>query len=90
MEQENNILSEDAVAYGTGQVLMTMPLSDMEYASTVAKERGWNIVVLPSKAKRPIKDILKPSEALCGIISLPDDFDYKKALSDALSEKYGL
>ncbi len=90
MDENNNIVSEPTVAYGTSQVLMTMPLADMEYANSVAKQRGWHIVVLPQKAKRPIKDMAKPSQTLCGIISLPDDFDYKKELSEALAEKYKL
>jgi hypothetical protein len=30
------------------------------------------------------------AQKLHGIIDLPKDFDYKKTLGDALSEKYGL
>lgn len=90
MEENNNIVSEPTMAYGTSQVLMTMPLADMEYASSVAKQRGWHIVVLPQKAKRPIKETMKPSQTLCGLISLPKDFDYKEELSDALAERYRL
>lgn len=90
MDNNDNIVTEPAMAYGTSQVLMTMPLADMEYASSVAKQRGWHIVVLPQKAKRPIKETQRPSQTLCGIISLPKDFDYKKELSDALAEKYKL
>ena len=56
MEENNNIVSEPTMAYGTSQVLMTQ----------------------------------KPSQTLCGLISLPKEFDYKKELSDVLAEKYKL
>ena len=42
-------------------------------------------VVVPARPRRPLSPAV---EALAGCIILPPDFDYKKALGEALAEKY--
>ena len=79
------------------KLTLTLEQNIIEQAKGYAKSKGRSLselienylkVVLDDK-KSAIK--LSPSiKKLKGSIKLPDNFDYKKDLTDALSEKYGL
>lgn len=79
------------------KLTLTIEQSIIEQAKGYAKSQGRSLsdlienylkIVLDNK-KESIK--ISPSiKKLQGSITLPDNFDYKKDLTTALSEKYGL
>ena len=78
------------------KLTLTLEQSIIDRAKGYAKSKGRSLSelienylkVVLDDSDRKIK--LSPSiKKLKGSIKLPDDFDYKKNLTDALSEKYG-
>lgn len=67
---------------------LNVPQTDLQLLEKLADKMGWkmtrNMAVPASEDKRPLL------QRLYGCIQLPNDFDYKTALSDALTEKYSL
>jgi hypothetical protein len=79
------------------KLTLTLEQSIIEQAKTYAKSKGRSLSdLIENYLKVVINDteqkvFLSPSiKKLQGSIKLPEDFDYKKELTKALSEKYGL
>ncbi len=80
------------------KLTLTLEQSIIEQAKDYAKSKGRSLselienylkVILEDNERKEIK--LSPSvKKLKGSIKLPENFDYKKELANALSEKYGL
>ena len=79
------------------KLTLNVPDKDIVLARKRAKKRGTSISTMfsewlhsetPENAKR--NKIGPLTRSISGIISLPDGFDEKEAMSEILSEKYGL
>ena len=77
------------------KLTLTIEQSIIEQAKLYAKEKGRSLSDLIENYLKIVLDDnqkevkLSPSiKKLKGAIKLPDDFDYKKELSNSLSEKY--
>ncbi|OGV34715.1 MAG: hypothetical protein A2020_00250 [Lentisphaerae bacterium GWF2_45_14] len=79
------------------KLTLSVPDKDIVLARKRAKTRGTSISAMfsewlhaetPENAKH--NKIGPLTRSISGIISLPDDFDEKEAMSEILSEKYGL
>ena len=66
---------------------LNIPRSDVHFLSELVKKMGWGMtqskVVSPSARNK-----VKLAQRLYGCIQLPEDFDYKKEVASALSDKY--
>ena len=56
----------------------------------MAKALGWNLFVEQETNTIDISKRKEMVEKLYGCIQLPDDFDYKKEMEKAMTEKYKL
>ena len=77
------------------KLTLTIEQSIIEQAKLYARDKGRSLSDLIENYLKIVLDDnqkevkLSPSiKKLKGAIKLPDDFDYKKELSDSLSEKY--
>lgn len=80
------------------KLTLTIEQSIIEQAKVYAKSKGRSLselienylkVVLENEDRNEI--VLSPAiKKLKGSVKLPEDFDYKKDLTDAISEKHGL
>lgn len=69
-------------------VNISLPPSELDILKKMAKALGWNLFVQQEDNRT---DRLKRQEILqklYGCIQLPNDFDYKKELEEAILEKY--
>ncbi len=79
------------------KLTLTLEKGVIEQAKSYAKSKGRSlselienylkVVVSDSEQKVTISPAIRK---LKGSVKLPDDFDYKKELTNTLSEKYGL
>lgn len=66
-----------------------IPPKDVAFFKELVKKMGWNMVVgTPSSAKKENVSKREVINQLFGSVRLPEDFDYKKELEDALRAKY--
>ena len=65
---------------------LNVPQSDLHLLERLAEKMGWEMTRKVSSSTSADKVALL--QRLYGCIELPDDFDYKAALSDALNQKY--
>ncbi len=79
------------------KLTLTLEKSIIEQAKGYAKSKGRSLSELIENYLKVVLDDkedsikISPSiKKLQGSIKLPDNFDYKKDLTDALSKKYGL
>jgi hypothetical protein len=79
------------------QLTLTLPDDVAQRAEAYARETGRDLENLlvaylenVLKAHAQLPPLSPPVRKLLGAITLPADFDYKQALTDALSEKYGV
>ncbi|MEN8120996.1 MAG: DUF6364 family protein [Bacteroidota bacterium] len=79
------------------KLTLTLEQSIIEQAKLYAKDKGRSLSELIENYLKVVledgqqKVKLSPSiKKLKGAIKLPENFDYKKELTDALSEKYGI
>ena len=69
-------------------VNISLPPSELDILKKMAKALGWNLFVQQEDDRT---DRLKRQEIvqkLYGCIQLPNEFDYKKELEQAVSERY--
>lgn len=70
-------------------ITVDIPQADMAFFKELAKKMGWNILssehLLKDENKAAKRDIV---ERLYGSIRLPEDFDYKKEVQNAIVAKY--
>lgn len=69
-------------------VNISLPPSELDILKKMAKALGWNLFVQQVDDRT---DHIKRQEIvqkLYGCIQLPNDFDYKKELEEAILEKY--
>lgn len=71
-------------------VSISLPQSEFAILKKMAKALGWNLFVEQETNTIDISKRKEMVEKLYGCIQLPDDFDYKKEMEKALSEKYKL
>ena len=71
-------------------VSISLPQSEFAILKKMAKALGWNLFVEQDADSIDISQRNKMVEKLYGCIQLPDDFDYKEELENALSKKYKL
>ena len=71
-------------------VSISLPQSEFAILKKMAKALGWNLFVEQDADSIDISQRNKMVEKLYGCIQLPDDFDYKEELENALSQKYKL
>ncbi len=65
---------------------LTVPQADLRLLEKLSEKMGWKMT---HKVSSPTSvDKVALLQRLYGCIQLPDDFDYKAALSDALNQKY--
>ena len=69
-------------------VSLNVPQSDVNFLSKLFKKMGWGMKQTPTVPSSS-KDRLMVAKRLYGCIQLPEDFDYKKSLATAISDKYG-
>ena len=68
-------------------VNLNVPQSDVNFLSKLVKKMGWGMTqsqTVPSSAM----DKMELVKRLYGCIQLPENFDYKEELTNALSDKY--
>lgn len=84
-------VNEPAAAYNLDVmpqgIFVDIPQTDMAFFKELAKKMGWNILLSKPllKNKTSKRDIV---ERLYGSVSLPENFDYKQELQDAVIAKY--
>lgn len=71
-------------------VNISLPQSEFAILKKLAKALGWNLFVQQQERSIDIKERKKIIEELYGCIQLPEEFDYKKELEQAISDKYEL
>ncbi len=73
----------------TVNIKLNVPPSDIHFLTKLVQRMGWSISS-EDQASTPVVDKLELTQRLYGSIQLPDSFNYKQELSDALSQKYGM
>lgn len=70
-------------------VNINLPQSELTILKKMAKAWGWNLFVMQENTSGVAhhEELVKK---LYGCIQLPEDFDYKKELEQAISDKYKL
>ena len=68
---------------------LNIPRSDVHFLSELVKKMGWGMTQSQSVSPS-LKDRTELALRLYGCIQLPNNFDYKKEVTSALSEKYHL
>lgn len=71
-------------------VNISLPESEFNILKKLAKALGWNLFVQTKEDELNISKRNELVEKLYGCVQLPEDFDYKKELEQAISEKYKL
>ena len=71
-------------------VNISLPQSEFVILKKMAKALGWNLFVEQETNTTDIAKRKEMVEKLYGCIQLPDDFDYKKEMEKAMTEKYKL
>ncbi len=71
-------------------VNISLPESEFNILKKLAKALGWNLFVQTKEDELSISKRNELVEKLYGCVQLPENFDYKKELEQAISEKYKL
>ncbi len=68
-------------------VSLNVPQSDVRFLSELVKKMGWGMT---QSETQPMVTVNRAQliQRLYGCVQLSDDFDYKRELEEALSEKY--
>lgn len=69
-------------------VNISLPESEFNLLKKLAKALGWNLFIQRKEDKLSISKRKELVEKLYGCVQLPEEFDYKKELEQAISEKY--
>lgn len=81
------------------KLTLTIEKEVIEIAKEYAKEKGQSLselvenyfkLITISRKKIKPQQLSRKVQKLRGIINVEDDFDYKKALTEELSKKYGV
>lgn len=68
-------------------ISLNVPQSDVHFLSELVKKMGWGMT---QSETQPMGTVSRAQliRRLYGCVQLSDDFDYKRELEEALSEKY--
>ena len=69
-------------------VNISLPESEFNLLKKLAKALGWNLFIQRKEDELSISKRKELVEKLYGCVQLPEEFDYKKELEQAISEKY--
>ena len=70
-------------------ISLNVPQSDVNFLSKLVEKMGWGMTQSQTVTSSP-NDKVELAKRLYGCIRLPEDFDYKKELAAALTDKYRL
>ena len=69
-------------------VNISLPESEFNLLKKLAQALGWNLFIQRKEDELSISKRKELVEKLYGCVQLPEEFDYKKELEQAISEKY--